>query len=138
MAEKRSYVDVAYDVMTKAYSDNGNKSVAMKFPELLVQVGNEMGITGDKELLAIASRFYTALTMDGRFVIKENNTWVLREHEKYENVHIDMNDVYDEEDEGEKGETEEPEKEEDEEAAGKDEDDDAESEKGEDGDEEEN
>ena len=34
------------------------------------------------------------MTVDGRFVIKENNTWVLRDHELFSNIHIDMNAVY--------------------------------------------
>lgn len=93
MANK-SMMDVAYDVLKKAYEDNGNKSVPMKFSDLLLAVGAEIGKENPDDLLKIASRFYTDLTLDGRFVIKENNTWVLREHEKFEDIHIDMNEVY--------------------------------------------
>lgn len=93
MANK-SLMDVAYDVLKKSYEDNGNKSVPMKFSDLLLAVGQEIGMEKEDDLLKIASRFYTDLTLDGRFVIKENNTWVLREHEKFEDIHIDMNEVY--------------------------------------------
>ena len=93
MANK-SMMDVAYDVLKKAYEDNGNKFVPMKFSDLLLAVGAEIGKENPDDLLKIASRFYTDLTLDGRFVIKENNTWTLREHELYKNVHIDMNKVY--------------------------------------------
>ncbi len=66
----------------------------MAFGDLMVAVGHELGYDSEEALLKVASRFYTDLTLDGRFVIKENNTWVLREHELFENVHIDMNEVY--------------------------------------------
>ena len=106
MADKPSLVDAAYDVLSKAYAANGSKSTPMAFGELLLGVGQEAGITDENQLLTLASKFYTALTLDGRFVIKENNTWVLREHEKFENVHIDMNDVYSEdEDDDDDGKT---------------------------------
>ncbi len=101
MADKKSYVDVAYDVLKDSYEKNGKKSVPVAFGELLLAVGQTLGINEEEELLKIASKFYTALTMDGRFVIKENNTWVLREHELLDNIHIDMNDVYSEDDEDE-------------------------------------
>lgn len=91
----KSLVNAAYDVLTKSYADAGNKSVPCKFADLLKAVGQELGYETEEELLAIASRFYTDLTLDGRFVIKEGNTWVLREHELFENIHIDMNEVYD-------------------------------------------
>ena len=91
----KSLVNAAYDVLTKKYADDGNKSVPIEFPDLLVAVGQELGYETEEELLPIASRFYTDLTLDGRFVIKEGNTWVLREHELFENIHIDMNEVYD-------------------------------------------
>lgn len=94
MADKISLVDGAYEVLEKAFDANGKKSVPMAFGDLLLAVGKEVGITDEAKLLDVASKFYTALTLDGRFAIKENNTWVLREHEKFENVNIDMNDLY--------------------------------------------
>lgn len=90
--EKKSLVSTAYDVLTKRYDELGNQP--MKFEELLLKVGEELSITKEEELIDIASRFYTDLTLDGRFVIKENNTWVLKEHELYDDIHIDMNEVY--------------------------------------------
>jgi DNA-directed RNA polymerase subunit delta len=91
----KSLVNAAYDVLTKSYADAGNKSIPCDFADLLKAVGQELGYETEEELLPIASRFYTDLTLDGRFVIKEGNTWVLREHELFENIHIDMNEVYD-------------------------------------------
>jgi DNA-directed RNA polymerase subunit delta len=88
----KSLVNAAYDVLTKKYAEHGSEP--MPFSDLLLAVGQEIGVEDEEALLKLASRFYTDLTLDGRFVIKENNTWVLREHEKFENVHIDMNEVY--------------------------------------------
>lgn len=90
---KKSFVNAAYDVLSARY-ERDNLSVPMPFGELLIAVGQDLGIEDEDELLKIASRFYTDLTLDGRFVIKGENTWVLREHEKFENVHIDMNEIY--------------------------------------------
>lgn len=90
----KSLVNTAYDILTKKYATLGNKFEPVPFKDLLIEVGEELGIE-EAKLEEIASRFYTDLTLDGRFVIKEKNTWVLREHEKFENIHIDMNDIYD-------------------------------------------
>ncbi len=100
MSTYKSLIDLAYEVLTESYSKNG-ENVPMGFATLLTEVGKKAGITDENRLSSICSRFYTALTTDGRFVIKENNTWVLREHELFENVHIDMNDVYSDPDEEE-------------------------------------
>lgn len=101
MAEKMSLVDAAYVVLSNRYAEK-NASEPMPFAELLTAVGELLGITDEDRLSAVASKFYTDLTCDGRFVIKEKNTWVLREHELFANIHIDMNAVYvdDEDDDG--------------------------------------
>lgn len=88
---KKSIVDIAYEAMNQWY-DSGRVE-AIPFAELCEEVCSRLELIED-EFASIASRFYTDLTIDGRFVIKENNTWTLRKHEKYANVHIDMNDVY--------------------------------------------
>ena len=96
MSEK-SLVTTAYELMSEAY-DRGDRA-PKPFLELCSEICDRLGLS-EEEFTRLVSRFYTDLTLDGRFVIKENNTWTLREHEKYKDVHIDMNDVYsmDEED----------------------------------------
>ena len=44
--------------------------------------------------------FYTNITLDGRFITVGENRWDLRSRHKFDEVHIDMNDIYadDEED----------------------------------------
>ena len=113
MSEK-SLVTTAYELMSEAY-DRGDRA-PKPFLELCSEICDRLGLS-EEEFTRLVSRFYTDLTLDGRFVIKENNTWTLREHEKYKDVHIDMNDVYsmDEdkelEEDGEENQGEEEEKE---------------------------
>ena len=68
-----SLVDVAYKVMSDRYLKDQNP---VSFSDLLIEVGKELDIKEEEELMELASRFYTALTLDGRFVIKENNTYL--------------------------------------------------------------
>ena len=93
MENKMSYVDLAYEILLSRYSTLKDGFTPMPFNELLDGVSKKANST-EEEKKENASRFYTALTVDGRFVIKENNTWVLKEKELYENVHIDMNGAY--------------------------------------------
>ena len=92
--ENKSLVDLAYEVRTNLDAKEGKDFKPVSFGELLRKVGNLRGITDENELIARASHFYTELTLDGRFVVRENNTWSLREHEKYADAHIDRNDAY--------------------------------------------
>ena len=110
--ENRSLVDLAYEVRTDTYTKEGKDFKPVSFGDLLRKVGTLRGITDENELIARASHFYTELTLDGRFVVRENNTWSLREHEKYADAHIDRNDAYsyDEYDEDEDEEKKEEEK----------------------------
>ena len=45
------------------------------------------------------SLFYTNITLDGRFITVGENNWDLRSRHKFDEVHIDMNDIYTDEDE---------------------------------------
>ena len=54
----KSLVNAAYEVLTQHFIANGNKSEPLKFSELLLQVGKELDISDEEQLLKIASRFY--------------------------------------------------------------------------------
>ena len=95
MEKNKSYIELAYEILEKRYEENGDTSVPMPFNELLDLVLNSAELS-EEEKNKKASKLYTALSVDGRFVIKENNCWVLKEKELYDNVHIDMNSVYSE------------------------------------------
>ena len=88
----KSLVNAAYEVLTERY-EKLQKSEGMPFGELCAEISERVGMSLD-EMMDHVSRFYTDMTLDGRFVIKNNNQWVLREHEKYEDVHLDMNQFY--------------------------------------------
>lgn len=53
------------------------------------------------------SRFYTNLLLDGRFVTLGENVWDLRTRQKFDKVHIDMKDVYNDDDDYESSDPEE-------------------------------
>ena len=81
-----SMVDVAYNLMTK-------KKKEVDFAKLYQEVSEIKGFT-EQEAEDRMSVFYTDITLDGRFITLGDNRWDLRERHKFENVHIDMNDVY--------------------------------------------
>lgn len=89
---KKSMLDVAFDIISeKDYSKNG-----IAFADLLEEIGRRLEMT-EEELCKKASNFYTDLLRDGRFVTLGENTWDLRTRHKFEQVHIDMNEIYREE-----------------------------------------
>ena len=52
-----------------------------------------------EEKEASISLFYTNITLDGRMITVGDNFWDLRSRHKFEEVHIDMKDVYSDEEE---------------------------------------
>lgn len=89
--KNESMVDVAYDVITENHR-------IMNFQELYSEVALKLGFS-DEEKLDKISKFYTNLSLDGRFVTLGNNEWDLRINQTYDKTHIDVNDVYTEMDE---------------------------------------
>jgi DNA-directed RNA polymerase subunit delta len=65
----------------------------MKFVDLWGQVKADLDISAEEESQRIG-RFYTDLSMSGRFVVLGENVWDLRSRHTYDKVHIDVNDVY--------------------------------------------
>ena len=59
----------------------------------------EGAITDPNEKNEKESLFYTNITLDGRFITVGENNWDLRSRHKFDEVHIDMNDIYTDEDE---------------------------------------
>ena len=75
MDKNRSMVDVAYELMSK-------KKKAVNFYKLWQEVSEVKGFDED-----------------GRFITVGENNWDLRSRHKFDEVHIDMNDIYTDEDE---------------------------------------
>ena len=83
----QSMIDTAYEIIEEA-------GKAIPFNNLLVAVGNALGIDDEEELLKRAGFFYTDLTLDGRLIILPNNFWDLKSRHASSDYHIDMNEVY--------------------------------------------
>ena len=87
---RKSNLDVAFEIVSKRDS-------AISFNDLWDEIKNIQGIEDDAEGNHIA-KFYTALSLDGRFITIGDNKWDLRTRYTFDKVHIDMNDVYVDED----------------------------------------
>ncbi len=83
---KRSMVDVAYDIMVR-------EKKIFKFNELYSLVATELGFDEDTKTSRI-SKFYTNLSLDGRFVNLSDYTWDLRANQTFEKAHIEMKEYY--------------------------------------------
>ena len=91
---EKSLLDYGYDVLSASkepvkFIDLFNKAVSLSGLEL-----------SEQDLKTRMSKFYTQLSLDGRFITLTDNFWDLRSRHKFEQVHLDMIDAYsDEEDE---------------------------------------
>ena len=97
MDKNRSMVDVAYELMSK-------KKKAVNFYKLWQEVSEVKGFDEEEKdewdhEFDFDSLFYTNITLDGRFITIGENNWDLRSRHKFDEVHIDMNDIYTDEDE---------------------------------------
>ena len=90
----KSLIDYGFDVLNSSkdpikFIDLFNKAVELSGLELT-----------DQEKKVRMSKFYTQLSLDGRFITLTDNFWDLRSRHVFEQVHLDMIDAYsDEEDE---------------------------------------
>ena len=81
-----SNIEVAYRFIS-AHSE------PVSFSEIWEEVLRVQGFS-EAEAAEQIGRFYTNLSLDGRFVTLGENTWDLRSRHTFDKVHIDMNDVY--------------------------------------------
>lgn len=84
--KNESMVDVAYSILK-------NEGTILSFTELFDKVAEKLELTESEKNDRISS-FYTDISLDGRLVNVKDNKWDLRVNQKYENVHMDINDVY--------------------------------------------
>jgi len=89
----KSLLDYGYDVLSASkdpvkFIDLFKKSVELSGLEL-----------SEAELKVRMSKFYTQLSLDGRFITLTDNFWDLRSRHVFEKVHLDMIDAYSDEDE---------------------------------------
>ena len=83
---EKSNLDVAFELVSK-------KKAPVVFSKLWEEVSQIQGLT-EEESRTKMSRFYTALTLDGRFITLGDNTWDLRSRHTFDKVQIEMNSVY--------------------------------------------
>ena len=84
--KNESMVAVAYSILK-------NEGSILSFTELFDKVAEKLELTESEKNDRISS-FYTDISLDGRLVNVKDNKWDLRVNQKYENVHMDINDVY--------------------------------------------
>lgn len=89
--KQSSMVDIAYELMTK-------KKKPINFYVLWEEVAEIKGFD-EEQKDNNESAFYTDITLDGRLITVGENYWDLRSRHKFEDVHIDMNDIYSDDDE---------------------------------------
>ncbi len=82
----KSMLDIAYDILAA-------KNAPIAFKEMWDTIVKTQELSEEEGRKKI-SRFYTNLSLDGRFVTLGENMWDLRSHHTFDKVHIDMNDVY--------------------------------------------
>lgn len=83
---EKSNLDVAFELVSR-------KKNPVVFSKLWEEVSQIQGLS-EEEAKRRASKFYTALSLDGRFITLGDNTWDLRSRYTFDKVHIDMNEVY--------------------------------------------
>lgn len=84
--ENKSLIDVAYEVLSKQNSP-------IPFSEFYDEVAKRCWFT-DEEKDEKISKFFTSLSLDGRFVALKNNEWDLRSRQTFDKVHVDLNAIY--------------------------------------------
>lgn len=88
MTAKKSMADVAYDYLSK-------QKKAIPFKELWNVVSKETNIGNDR----VAS-FYSDLSIDGRFAQLEGNKWDLKNHLRFADTQINLDELEVDDDEG--------------------------------------
>ena len=88
----KSLLDYAYDVLSASKEP-------VKFLDLFNKAVELSGLEfSESELKVRMSKFYTQLSLEGRFITLTDNFWDLRSRHVFEKVHLDMIDAYSDED----------------------------------------
>ena len=81
MADTRSMTDVAYDLMS-------SKKRPVSFQKLWQDVSKITKVSSD-----LIARFYSDLTLDGRFVSLKDNKWDLKNRRKFAESQFDISEI---------------------------------------------
>lgn len=83
---EKSNLDVAFELVSR-------KKVPVAFSKLWEEVSQIQGLSEEEAKLK-AGKFYTSLTLDGRFITLGENTWDLRNRHTFDKTRVDMNSFY--------------------------------------------
>lgn len=99
MSAKETMTDVAYNWMVETKKE-------VEFLELWKTVSDKMAIPEDKQKRK-KSQFYSELMLDNRFASLGGNKWDLRNRRKFDELHVDTEDIeLDDEDDADSSEIE--------------------------------
>lgn len=87
----RSMTDVAFNVLEK---EKKVKDFATLWNEVSTSLQMD-NLTKERKI----AQFYTELMLDNRFASLENNMWDLRSRHLYDETHISLSEIIDEDDE---------------------------------------
>ena len=91
MTYTQTMTDIAYDCLSKRKRE-------VEFVKLWTEVAKSMKIPEDR-LKRKKAQFYSELMLDSRFASLENNKWDLRNRRKFEEVHVNTEEIEIDEDE---------------------------------------
>lgn len=89
MLNKKPMMEIAFEIVS-------SRKKPTEFKKIFKEIAETMKMSQEEQERQIA-HFYTQLCVDGRFVTLGNNTWDLRTRHTFDKVHIDMNEIYNEE-----------------------------------------
>jgi len=90
---EKSLIDYGFEVLSASKDP-------IKFIDLFKKSLELSGLElSESELKVKMSKFYTQLSLDGRFITLTDNFWDLRSRHVFEKVHLDMIDAYSDEEE---------------------------------------
>lgn len=95
---QESMVNIAFEILTKSAG-------AMSFYDIWKEVAEKKEFD-EEQKDDNESLFYTNMILDGRMITVGENKWDLRTRHRFEEVHIDMNDIYNEDESEESAEEE--------------------------------
>lgn len=93
MSINKTMTDVAFDFLSKHKRQ-------VDFVKLWDEVIKQMSIPEEKKKRK-KSQFYSELLLDNRFASFENNRWDLRNRHKFDEIHVDTNEISYDDDEDE-------------------------------------
>ena len=82
----RSMLDITFEFLTK-------RGEPVSFKEIWDNAVETLGLS-EEEANARLANFYTNLMLDGRFFTLGENVWDLKSKHKFDEIHMDMNEVY--------------------------------------------